>query len=417
MSTTYDLSVLFTKKDGKETNINWNDPDIIPQLKTANITCNSYKTDNGEYTILKYDKTKLTKDQDNVLKLGLFRSVIIKEGTIKCFSPPKSIGREYFMEKYPLVKNGVPNNCYAEEFIEGTMINLFYDENVNDWEICTKSNVGARNVFFKEGNVSYDKTFRYMFLQAAENIGLNFDKLSQEYSYSFVLQHPKNRLVTSFIEEKIYLIGCYQIDSANGIITDISREDKMKVIEGLGIDLPKVYAIESYETLYDQWAGEDVHYTTMGIVMKNDNTGDRAKIRNPNYEKVRRLRGNQPKLQYQYLLLRKERKVSKYLKYFKEATHEFSKYKKEVHDYTTLLYKNYVSCYIKKESPLLNFTMQYRNHMFSLHQIYLNDLISHNEKITFYRVIEYVNSLHPAQLMHAINFEKRDNAVACSEST
>ena len=44
------------------------------------------------------------------------------------------------MEKYPITTDS-NNNCYAEEFIEGTMINLFYDVSVDDWEICTKSNV------------------------------------------------------------------------------------------------------------------------------------------------------------------------------------------------------------------------------------------------------------------------------------
>lgn len=389
MPITYDLSKIFT-------NINNNN------TKSANINCNSYTTDKGKYSILKYDKTKLTKD--NVLELGLFRSVIIKDGMIKGFSPPKSVNREFFMDKYPIVKDN-NNECYAEEFIEGTMINLFYDETLNDWEICTKSNVGARNVFFKEGNVSYDKTFRYMFLEASQNVGLNFDELSKEYSYSFVLQHPKNRIVTLFIESKIYLVGCYKID--NCLITDISRTEKTKIVENMGVDLPNVYDIDSYENLYEKWAGRDIHYTTMGVVLKNDNTGERTKIRNPNYEKVRRLRGNQPKLQYQYLLLRNERKVSGYLKYFKEAAREFSKYKEEVHDYTTKLYTNYVSCYIKKEKPLINYTLRYRNHMFNLHQLYLNDLICKKEKITFYHVIEYVNKLHPAKLMHVINFEKR----------
>ena len=406
MHISYDLSEIFPNinavkinNECNENNSNKNNDTMI----SPNVLCSSYKTENGEYSVLKYDKEKIT--NENVSSLGLFRSVITKDGVMKGFSPPKSLNREYFMEKYPITKNK-KNNCYAEEFVEGTMINLFYDDTINDWVICTKSKVGARNVFFKESTFSYDKTFRFMFLNAAEEIGINFDKLPKDYCYSFVLQHPKNRIVTLFIESKIYLIGCYKINNETNVVTEISRSEKEKIINNMSIDLPNVYEIDSYENMYERWANKDLHYTTMGILIKNDSTGERTKIRNPNYEYVRRLRGNQPKLQYRYLQLRQERNVTNYLKYFKEAKDDFTRYKNEVHDYTAKLYSNYISCYVKKDRPLINYTLQYRNHMFKLHQLYLDTLKDNNEKITYYKVIEYVNNLHSAQLMHNINFDK-----------
>ena len=45
----------------------------------------------------------------------------------------------------------------------------------------------------------------------------------------------------------------------------------------------------------------NTNYNTLGFVLINKVTGERAKIRNPVYEQVRQLRGNQPKLQFQYL--------------------------------------------------------------------------------------------------------------------
>ena len=55
-------------------------------------------------------------------------------------------------------------------------------------------------------------------------------------------------------------------------------------------------------------------YKIVGAVVKCN--GVRTKIRNPTYENVRLLRGNQPKLQYRYLMLRSNQKVSEYLKYY-----------------------------------------------------------------------------------------------------
>ena len=56
-------------------------------------------------------------------------------------------------------------------------------------------------------------------------------------------------------------------------------------------------------------------YHIQGVVIKTDD-GARYKFRNPNYEHVRHLRGNQPKLQYQYLVLRQSGKVKEYLQYY-----------------------------------------------------------------------------------------------------
>ena len=47
------------------------------------------------------------------------------------------------------------------------------------------------------------KTFRYLFLDVMNSTNLEFDNLNKEYSYSFVIQHPENRIVSPFDEKKI----------------------------------------------------------------------------------------------------------------------------------------------------------------------------------------------------------------------
>ena len=51
----------------------------------------------------------------------------------------------------------------------------------------------------------------------------------------------------------------------------------------------------------------------MGVIVYHK-SGVRTKFRNPNYEFVRQLRGNEPKKQYRYLVLRQQEKVMEYLK-------------------------------------------------------------------------------------------------------
>jgi hypothetical protein len=92
----------------------------------------------NSYTIRRYDKKTLTKDL--ISTCGLFRSVITdQDNNIVSFSPPKSLAFADFVAKYPDTSRVV-----ATEFVEGTMINVFWSN--GDWEIASRSNVGATNI-------------------------------------------------------------------------------------------------------------------------------------------------------------------------------------------------------------------------------------------------------------------------------
>jgi hypothetical protein len=128
--------------------------------------------------------------------------------------------------------------------------------------------------------------------------------------------------------------------------------------------------------------------------------GDRTRIRNPVYQDIKYLRGNQPKLFYQYLELRKQNKVKDYLYYFPESVKYFSEFRKILHRFTLTLWQNYISCFIKKEKPLKDYNFQYKIHMYNLHNLYLEN----REPITKSVVIDYINNLDAAQILYAINY-------------
>ena len=153
------------------------------------------------FNIYNYDKDCMTHDMRNTT--GLFRSLIMTEGKIVAYAPAKSLVFDTFVKRNPNCENVI-----IEEFVEGTMINLFYHEkNISDdgdimsignWEIATKTTVGGKSVFFKENDKSDEKgfSFRKMFLEAMNEVGLEFSMLDKKYCYSFVVQHPKNRIVS-----------------------------------------------------------------------------------------------------------------------------------------------------------------------------------------------------------------------------
>jgi hypothetical protein len=211
----------------------------------------------------------------------------------------------------------------------------------------------------------------------------------------------------------LYLVAVYSIQNDNNVIAvDVHDVQQFKVFfSSTSVMFPHFYNFHTYSGLIENCASMNTRYDCVGVVIYNKLTGERSKIRNPVYEQVRNLRGNQPKLQYQYLSLRKEGKVGEFLKYYPENKKEFSGFRDQVHLFTDTLFSNYVSCYIKKERPLKEFSEQYRTHMFNIHQLFINELREKKHFVTNTVVQKYVNELHPSLLMYCLNFQMRKRNV------
>ena len=326
------------------------------------------------------------------------------------FAPPKSLSGDNFMLKYPTKTDDI----IAEEFIEGTMINVFFDQKYGAsgcWQISTRNTVGANVSFYKFSNM----TFNQMFLEACISNNFNIQTLNPKYCYSFVLQHPANRIVIPFKKPQLYLVAVYEIIQKGNDVT-VVEENLSEVRKGglwnlTGVRFPDRYEFKTYTELIEKFASGNTPYNVMGIIVRNKETGERTKFRNPIYEEVRHLRGNQPKLQYQYLCLRHSGKLPNFLKYYHETKEEMSKFRDQVHMFTENLHKNYISCYVKKKKTLREYSDQYRTHMFKIHEHFINDLRPKGLYVTNTEVIKYVNNLPPSLLMYCLNFNMRKRNV------
>jgi hypothetical protein len=363
---------------------------------------------NEKYKIVRYRKELLAADLIPVY--GLLRSVIVNSvNEVVSFAPPKSVPAEKFMELY----NQPTDTIIAEEFLEGTMINVFFDKSVNSWKISTRNKVDADVSFY----IGANKTFRTMFFEACEENKLLIESLNPSFCYSFVLQHPENRIVVPFSDTHLYLVEVYEIinNKEDNTILVVPQDINQVRISGYWaqttIRFPIRYSFNDYSELIEKFASPNTPYDIMGIVVKNTVTHQRMKIRNPTYEEIRQLRGNQSKTQYLYLTLRKEGRIPEFLKYYPELKPEFSTYRDQVHMFTNTLHRNYISCYVKKEKPLNEFSSQYKTHMFKLHEKYLTELREKGLFITNTMVINYVNNLHSSLLMHCINFNFRKHHI------
>ena len=350
------------------------------------------------YHILKYDKVKLNAMATATAtatatdeKIGMLRSVVYSNKQILCFSPPKSVKIEKFIDKY------CESDCWAEELVEGTMINLFYDPDIKKWEIASKTSVGGDVTYFQD-----QPTFLKLFNECCEELAINMENFCKDYCYSFVMQHPKNRFVLSIVQKSLYLIAIYKINTTNGTIISIDTRSEQCLCMLGNIRLPVRYGLTTYNEMIDQYGSMNVNINILGVMIYNKTDGARTKIRNPNYEYLKRLRGNNPKIQYQYLCLRKVDQVKQFLKFFPENKAVFGVFRAQLHLFTDNLYTNYIKCYIKRLKPILEFPKQFRVHMYNLHQHYLT-IVADKGYINRPAVIKYVNGLEPAQLMYSLN--------------
>ena len=102
--------------------------DTTNKLDSFNLSKLSSKIGDFNYDIYRYNKSKLT--EDNIQQLGLMRSLIIHNNKIVSFSPPKSISSSKFIDSNKF------NDIIIEEFIDGTMINLFHVPGLNDLNLA-----------------------------------------------------------------------------------------------------------------------------------------------------------------------------------------------------------------------------------------------------------------------------------------
>lgn len=361
--------------------------------KGIGLKVRSFKLDNHETKklyMLNYNKEVLQPG------MGNFRSVITDGEKIVCFSPPKSFKYEDFPHDFDIFT--------VEEFVEGTMINVFNYENT--WMCSTKSVIGARCKFFKD----FSKTYRSLFLEVMNYIGLEFVDLDKSCCYSFVMQHPENRIVVPFNEMSLVLIKKYKCNGFN-----VKEVNTFNEFEGLDINIKKPVSLNKYRgsnhisNLKELFESEDNNYKMMGIVINC--CGDRTKIWNPNYLNVKKLRGNNPKIQFQFYHLLKDKLIFEFLKYYPEYKKQFQDFKIDLFKFTEELWRKYRSCYIYRKKPLKEFGKQYRTHMFKIHQLYLSDLKPNNKYTDKKFVIDYVNKLTPSELMYSINFVYREQKI------
>ena len=377
---------------------------------------NDYK---HSYFLVNYDKKILQKRIDDGVEYGYeqyVRSVILNaDRKIVCFSPP-------MCEHVPRSKNdsGIKNVLefskvkFAEEFVEGTMVNLFYNSSndVQSWEFSTRNVVSPAEKRGNSSGVVDKKCFRRMFLEACAAVGFKFDDLPKEYSYSFVLQHPDNMIVAPVKSMALYIVAVYYIDG-----TTVYEMDRSVVNWSVfsSVRHPARFGLlngeEDFQKIINVWASNNSLYYYPGVMFRT-HEGARYKFRNPNYEFIKNAKGNVEKSRFVYLHLKKLGKLQSHFERFPENELEFFRHSTNFYNYMHNLHKNYLDCYVHKKKALKEFAVEYKKNMFQLHEHYKTVLKASGKRVNMEVVIEFMNEQSlSSQLFILKKFEDSVNVI------
>lgn len=414
--------------------------------KNNNLNFKSYFSPSGlEYEIVNYENNKdfeSFNEMDNDGFRGAYRSIVLEPETqeVLSFAPPKSIPLEVFKQKFPDFQK---KNLFVNEIIEGTMINLFYDKRSENWEISTKGAVGGDYWYFRntyENAECHQSTFREMFLNACRmNSDSNLhnipflNNLCSDYCYSFVLQHPENHIVLPITTPTIYLVAVYcirnndQIHKVSGLkymeneIVSIPLEYFVD-LQTYGIMFPRVLysnsiVNETYDSLYRKYCNIN-GFQTVGIMITDTENGYRTKMVNDNYETLKKIRGNNPNLHYQYLSLLKADQVMTFLSLFPRYTRIFNQFYYQQSNFIKKVHDAYVMYFIKKQGKNVNIDKSIFTHIHNIHKnIYLENMAKGTKVIITRQVItEWFNRFEPKEMLYHLNYLNRDYAEQCEKN-
>jgi hypothetical protein len=312
----------------------------------------------GGYQVVKYPPEK-----KHVPEYQPFRSVIYKNDKMVSFSPPKSISLEAFKSAFPI------ENVVIDLFVDGTMINVFYDEE-DQWKISTKSVIDAKCTFESQ------TTFAELFEECCRKEQLSFDQLDPACCYSFVMQHPKNTIVMPVEEPKLVLVAVYQI-MADGSVCE--RE--------IPFLKPYRFTFGSYEEAQFMIQSN----LCKGCMLKCN--GVRAKIRNDQYNQMAQIKGNVP-FSYKYLNIRNTDEVILHFTHFPKDKKQADLIEQSIADHGVRLLEDYKKCFIHKQ--VAHREMPTKAYLYDLHGIYLKELKPRG--MYKKKVVDYVDSLPPARL-------------------
>lgn len=277
----------------------------------------------------------------------------------------------------------------VERFVDGVMIGAFYDKYSDTWRVHTRSTLDARSRYY-----SQTKTFRELFDDSFPRE--KWSTLNKTSSYTFILQHPENRIVSHVVEPRSTLVQetTIQTDGTVGFLAQSSLVVNSPMATWNDVRM----RLNEFNTQFK--------HNFQGFVVK-DTTGKRWKIRTQEYNRVRKMRGNTARRDYMWLSMWSNGTLADYLRLFPEernlSDNVISRWKRATSD----IYHLYTDVFKARTLDRKQIPPKYRPLVYDLHTHYRTVLKPASKTMDWKTTVLFMNDRDIAQMLYVINWETR----------
>lgn len=326
--------------------------------------------EDSTFAIIYYDKKRTDMNHPNV---GVYRSMIWNKAANTAIPVAPQRARSFSQA----IDDGAAN-FMTTEFVDGTMINMVWDQANNKWVLFTRTQIGALGHFFGT------RPFAELFWEAFRAGGLTEADLDTNMAYSWVLQHPEERIVTAppYGIPRVFLINATGPMSAKLMTFTPKVFVHLKTLEDV-----KEFVYSQGKRLGAQFQGVCIH-TADGL---------RYKLRTNEYDEARHLRGNQAKRPYLWLERWAEGRLGHYLRLYPEEACDAESVVEQFKAATQELHTLYLQVYRQKLMPLGEAPQKYRKLLWELHRA--------GGGAYFPNVREFMNKQETARKLWVVNYE------------
>lgn len=321
-------------------------------------------TDKSNLYLLKYDRDKSDFTNDAVNEA---RGIILEKTTNKiiCYSLNK-MNKDFNEEDVNW------SDCKVYEAIDGTQIRLYYYD--DEWTVTTTRCINA---------ISSSWNYMKSFYELYNDVEVDVTNLNKEYTYTFILKHIENRIVSKITKNELI-----HIHTRN----NKTFEEVDEKIEN--IKQPILLEYENYEDLKRDLKNSTID--TRGYVIHYGNK--KYLIETDEYKYVKELKGNHRNITYQYIDLVRKNKYDEYLEYYPEKKILFDSVKSQLTGLSILLHNYYMKKNIKKEIKFNDIPVHLRKIIYNLHSIHINE----RKIITRDIIYEYLHEQSPGYVINIL---------------
>jgi len=331
------------------------------------------------YVVIHYDK-----ESDMTMPhVASFRSVVwnVRNNRPVCAAPIKTCKAD-------------EGSFIVEEFIDGVMLNMFWDKVSNAWRLCSRTQLDAKNTFYSR------RPFATLFAEAVAAGGLNLDDLSRDHTYSWVLQHPEERIVvaTPYGIPRLYLV---EMATFKDGVQEILRNQNLYLTAKFCALLPERHELTTLKEVTDRVEALGHRFGTQwkGLMVKNGTSSSMSKFVSPQYLAAREMRGNVAKLPFIWLERWSAQSLNQYLRLYKEETHAANAVVEAFKVCTQDAFNLYHQVYKVRSFPLREAPQKYRKLLWDMHGAKAGSY--------FPNLREFMNKQDTARKLWLVNYESR----------